>query len=103
MQASEVDAFVDDLGMNLALEAPDELRNAIMLDDKLGAAVLSFQQEAKEGLRAVLEGKSTAAGYEARLRVKKTNVIAAAPSHAFTLERLVAKALAGLVAKARGE
>jgi len=87
--------FVQAMAMDLAAEAPEEVRAAIFTDQRLRAALESFQAASI----ALLEGREGT--YEDDLRAAKSRVVSACPSGAFTVERLLARAVERVSAKAR--
>jgi hypothetical protein len=83
-------AFVDALGAELAIEAPDDVRTMIFLTPALQAEVLAFQADAKAGLAAVVaRAPGAVEKLGASLRSRKTQIVAACPGACFTVEQLV--------------
>lgn len=95
------DRFVDDLGQALASEAPDELKSEIFSNEALAVQVLGLQKDAKEGLRLAFGSKSVSAVEVLRgtLQARKRAALVAS-DHAYTLERLLSRAIEQIVAKA---
>ena len=101
-QPFDPDAFMNELGMALTAEASDEVKNLIFMEDRLATEIQGLQSEAKARLARVAAGEPGAVeALEAALRAAKSRIVACAPSHAYSLEKLVAKAIQRIMDKAR--
>ena len=94
MTHEEAEAFIDALTEEVVGEVPEEARAAVFTDERFGAALLSFRVTALEVLASV-QGT-----YLDVLRAAKSRVVAAAPIHAFTIERLLARTVERVAVKA---
>lgn len=98
----DVEEFMTDLGRGLIVDAPQQVQDMIYATDGLSVAILSFVDDAKKGLAATAAREHGALEkLELALRARKTAVVAAAPAHNFTVEKLVGKALDRIMIKAR--
>lgn len=100
MSDFDPEAFLSTVTEELAEAAPDEVKTAIVFDDALRGELLAFQADARDGLWAVVKRSGSPEALEATLRARKTMIVARASAHAFTIERLVAKAITKVVGKA---
>lgn len=99
--AFDAEAFIDATAAALVTQASDELKAQVFGNEKLQEAIQEFAAQAKAGLGRVAEGVPGAVGdLERRLSARKSDLVAAATSCRFDLERLVSKACDSIKKKA---
>ena len=92
--------FVEKLTEDLIGSAPEDVQVMVVGSEPLRNQLMELQRDVREGLEAVLRGGLIEA-LERRLRDRKTDIVAAAPDHNFTIERLVARAIEDTLKAAR--
>jgi hypothetical protein len=100
--ALDPSAFVDQLTDELILQAPEEVQVSAVASPVLREQLIALQQDVREGLEDVLRG-GPIDGLHDRLKARKSELVAKAPAHNFTLERLVARAIESTMKAAREE
>lgn len=100
MTEDEITSFLDDVAAEMVTRAPENIQAMIFEDDRLRGEILCLQAEAKRGLTELSEGVITHEELARDLAIRKTAIVAASPSHNFTVEKLVSSAIEKVVAKA---
>jgi hypothetical protein len=93
-------AFVEKLTNEMIEAAPPDVQVHVVSSQEIQEQLAAFQRDVLEGLQRVLDGGDVS-DLGRVLRERKTEIVARAQAHNFTLERLVARAIDSTLEAAR--
>ena len=98
----DVDRLLSDVATEIAMSADDSVKAMIFNDQRLQDEIQGLQADARKWLLSVRAGEHGAVDKLAlTLRSRKTAIVAACPEHAFSVERLVARAVQKILEASR--
>ena len=98
----DVDRLLSDVATEIAMSADDSVKAMIFGNQRLQDEIQGLQADARKCLLSVRAGEHGAVDKLAlTLRSRKTAIVAACPEHAFSVERLVARAVQKILEASR--